>query len=532
MEFGILSLIPPLVTVIMAFLTRQIVISLLVGIFTGATIIAGFDPIAGFFSTFDTFVIPAAVSSSRISILVFTLTISGMIAVVSAMGGTAAIAKSLSKNVKTARGAQLMTSLAGCLVFFDDYANILIVGPTMQPLSDNLKVSREKLTYIVHTTAGIVAGVAIMTTWIGFEISLVTEAFDGLGYEVNGFLIVLQNIPYMFYNLLAIVISFMIAYSMRDFGPMYKAEKRARLTGKLVADDAIISDTDDVSTNAAQEEKVEGKIIYALLPILTMVLVTFFGIWASGYAGLEEEVSFLSFEGLRLSFGMADPMPPIVWAAVLSSLVACGIAIFKMKFSISKTYKIWLKGFLDLGEVAIILVLAWAIGGVVSTMGTAEYLISIVSGNISAGFIPAIVFLVSCIISFSTGTSWGTMPIVFPIAIPLIAAFVDDPTQSPLVLATIAAVLSGSIFGDQTSPISDSSIISAATTRCDLMHHIKTQIPYALVPAGLATLSYLLVGFLSLNPWVCLLIGIVILALVIKFFGKSTKYEDLIKEKE
>lgn len=221
---------------------------------------------------------------------------------------------------------------------------------------------------------------------------------------------------------------------------------------------------------------------------------------------------------------------PVVWAAVLSTLVAAVIAKFGCKMPVKDIYHSWLNGFCGLCEVGIILVLAWSIGGVIAQLGTANYLISVAVGNVPAGILPAIIFVISCVISFSTGTSWGTMPIVFPIAIPLVAAFVEDPTDSALILASIAAVLSGSIFGDQTSPISDSSIISAASTGCDLLHHIKTEIPYSIVPAGLAVIGYLLIGFAGLPALILLVAGTTAIAVIVRFAGKSTKIDDLRKE--
>lgn len=294
MEYGILSLIPPLLAITLAFCTKQVVLSLLIGTFSGALILNDFNIITGFTTTFSTYVSEAMTDSSHAAILVFTLTIGGMVALVTATGGLQAIAAKLSKRIKSPRGAQIITSILGCLVFFDDYANILVVGPTARPLSDSLRVSREKQTYIVHTTAGIVAGIAVMTTWIGFEIGLVNDAFAEMGYEVNGFGMILKNIPYMFYNIFAIIILFVVAIMMRDFGPMYKAEKRARLTGKLIADNARISEEDMTSVQKAQD----GRVYYAVLPILTLVLVIFFGIWISGYQSLETDALLFSWEGL------------------------------------------------------------------------------------------------------------------------------------------------------------------------------------------------------------------------------------------
>lgn len=523
MDYGILVLIPPVLTVVLAFLTRQVVVSLIAGLFSGALILANGNIVDAFTSTFSGYVTGAIGDGSHPAILVFTLTIGGMTSLLTATGGLQAVAKKLSKKIKSARAAQIITSILGCLVFFDDYANILIVGPTTRPLADSLNVSREKQTYIVHTTAGVVAGIALMTTWVGFEIGLVTDTFSSLGYEVNGFAMIVKNIPYMFYNILAIIIMFVIAITLKDFGPMYEAEKRARLTGKVVADNTAvegeITDADDME---------EGKIIYAILPILTLVVVIFAGIWVSGYHSLEAgTVEFFSFEGLRTCFGEADPFPPIVWAAVLSTFVAAVIAKIGKKMSLADIYQAWAKGFLSLCEAMIILVLSWAIGSMIGELGTANYLINLASGNIPAAVLPAIVFIISCLVSFATGTSWGTMPIMFPIALPVVAAFVTDPTESTLVIATIAAILSGSIFGDQTSPISDSSIISAASTGCGLLDHIKTEVPYEIVPAALAVIGYLLIGLLKLPVLLVLALGCAGVIAFVHIFGKSTKEEDL-----
>lgn len=524
MEYGILTLIPPILTVVLAFLSRQVMLSLIVGLFSGALILTNGNIITAVTDVFTDSVIGAINDSSHAAILVFTLTIGGMTSLLTATGGLQAVAKKLSRKIKSARGAQIITSILGCLVFFDDYANILIVGPTTRPLSDSLNVSREKQTYIVHTTAGVVAGIALMTTWVGFEIGLVTDTFSSLGYDVNGFAMIVRNIPYMFYNILAIVIMFVIAITLKDFGPMYDAEKRARLTGKVVDDSTKISESDIVNV----KENEEGKVIYAVLPILTLIAVIFFGIWLSGYNSLEEgTVTFWSFEGLRISFGEADPFPPIVWAAMLSTFVAAIIAKFGKNMKAEEIYQSWLQGFLSLCEAMIILVLAWAIGTVISELGTADYLIKLTEGTIPVEVMPAIVFVISCFISFATGTSWGTMPIMFPIALPVVAALVSDPTNSSLVIATIAAILSGSIFGDQTSPISDSSIISAAATGCGLLEHVKTELPYEAVPAAFAVAAYLLIGILHLSVGIVLLIGIVGIIIFANIFGKSTKKEDL-----
>lgn len=523
MEYGILSLIPPILACGLAFATKQVVVSLLIGLFSGALILQNYNLLNAFTETCGTYITGSITSTGHAATIIFLLVMSGMIALVEESGGLQTIAKSLSTKIKNEKAAQVITSLLGCLVFFDDYANILIVGPTARPISDRVGVSREKQTYIVHTTAGVVAGIAVFTTWIGFEMGLIDDAFSAMGYDVNAFTIVIQNIPYMMYNILAIVLLFAVAIMVRDFGPMYNAEKRARTTGQVISENAHHADD---FTEISENTK-ESKLIYALLPIITFALVTFFGLWYSGYEFVEEGTKFFSIDGFRDSLANADPMPVCVWASMASLAVAVVISKFFLKDKFQHIYSTWLKGFTGLCEVCIILVLAWGLGTVINDIGTAEYIISLVGDKAPVEVFPAVIFIVSCLISFATGTSWGTMPIMFPIAIPLVSSMVKDPTNSTLVIATVAAVLSGCIFGDQTSPISDSSIVTSASVGCDLLDHIKTEAPYEVFPALLAVVGYLLIGFCGISVWIVLAITTIAAVLFVRFVGKSTKKEDL-----
>ena len=523
MDYGILSLVPPILACGLAFATKQVVVSLLIALFSGALILQNYNLLNAFTETCGTYITGSITSSGHAATIIFLLIMSGMIALVEESGGLQTIAKSLSGKIKNERAAQVITSLLGCLVFFDDYANILIVGPTASPISDRVGVSREKQTYIVHTTAGVVAGIAVFTTWIGFEMGLINDAFSAMGYQINAFTVVIKNIPYMMYNILAIVLLFAVAGMVRDFGPMYNAEKRARTTGQVLSEN---DHKTDYSLEAVQNTK-ESKLTYALLPILTFALVTFFGLWYSGYEFVGREIAFFSIDGFRESLANADPMPVCVWASMASLIVAVLISKLFLKDSFQHIYETWLKGFTDLCEVCIILVLAWGLGSVINDIGTADYIISLVGDKAPAEIFPAVIFIVSCLISFATGTSWGTMPIMFPIAIPLVSSLVENPTESTLVIATIAAVLSGCIFGDQTSPISDSSIVTSAAVGCNLIDHIKTEAPYELFPALLAVVGYLLIGFCSISVWIVLVITTILTIAFVRFIGKSTQRADL-----
>jgi len=237
-SFGVFSLIPPLLAIALAFLTKQVILSLFLGIFSGVMMLNGFNPFISFLRTLDTYILGSLADGWNAGIIIFTLAIGGMVGIIGKMGGTKAIAEELSKKAKNAKSAQLATTLMGVLVFFDDYANTLIVGPTMRPLTDKMNVSREKLSYIVDSTAAPVAGMAFISTWIGYEIGLIADVFTGIGIEGNFFMVFINTIPYAFYNIFTLVLIYTLIIQGRDYGPMYDAEVRARTTGKVLADGA------------------------------------------------------------------------------------------------------------------------------------------------------------------------------------------------------------------------------------------------------------------------------------------------------
>lgn len=518
-EYGIWSLLPPLVAILLAFISKQVILSLFLGIFTGAMMLVEGNFIEkifhGFINSFGE-VVGAVADGWHAGILVFTLMIGGMIGVVARTGGTRAIANALAKKAKTARSAQIATMIMGVAVFFDDYANTLVVGPTMRPLTDKMNVSREKLSYIVDSTAAPVAGMALISTWVGYELGLIQEAFEALSMDVNGYEVFLKSIPFRFYDIFALVMVFLIAYMMKDFGPMYQAEKRARLEGKVLADDA-----NPMANTEAMKEEADGNVWNALAPILTLVVVSFAGLW---YSGGGADMPF-TFEGIRDAFGAADASVALIWGAALGSIVAIVMAVTQKLLTLNEAFDAWVEGFKALVITAIILTLAWSLGSIVGQVDTAGYLVSALSDTLAAGLIPFVVFLFAMLIAFATGTSWGTMAILMPLAIPL--AHELGGADMHLIYATLGSVLTGSIFGDHCSPISDTTIMSSMASASDHIDHVKTQMPYALTAAAVAAaVGYIPAGF-GLSPWISLPIGIIVIFLIIKFVGKSVKEEDL-----
>jgi len=525
-DFGIISLLPPVLAIALAFITKQVILSLFLGIFTGAMMLNGWNPFIGFLRTLDQYIIGALADGWHASIIIFTLSIGGMVGIVSKMGGTKAIAESLAKKATTARGAQIVTAVLGCLVFFDDYANTLIVGPTMRPLTDKLKVSREKLAYIVDSTAAPVVGLAFVSTWVGYEIGIMTDAYAKIGVDINGFEVFFRTIPYAFYNLFAIVLVFSIAIMNRDFGSMYKAEKRARTTGKVLADGAhpMSSDSMDFDENKAEADKKPLKVKNAVIPILTLVIVAFAGLWYNGYQA-DPSVGAMD---LRSCFGNADAGVALVWASIVASIVAGVMSKVQGYTNLQETFDTWVDGAKSLLITGIILILAWSIGTITSEVGTADFLVRTISDSVPGGLLPILVFIISCLVAFATGTSWGTMAIVVPLAIPLANAYIQtDPTTSTLILATLSAVLSGSIFGDHCSPISDTTIMSSMASGSDHIDHVKTQAPYAIFGACITIISYFLVGMVHVPVGVVLVIGVAAIIGFVKFVGKSTSEKTL-----
>ncbi|WP_105619698.1 Na+/H+ antiporter NhaC family protein [Vallitalea okinawensis] len=522
--FGAWSLIPPILAILLAFLTRQVILSLFLGVFSGVLMVYGGDIFTSFLRTLDTYLLGSLADSWNAAIIFFTLSIGGMAGIVAKSGGTKAVAEWLAKKAKTPRAAQISTIFAGIFIFFDDYANTLIVGPTMRPMTDKMKISREKLAYIVDSTAAPIVGLAAISTWVGYEIGIISGVFGDLGVDTNFFLLFMKTVPFTFYNIFAIALVIYLAALKKDYGPMYKAEKRARLEGKLLADDAK-----PMSNLETQSEEVNAgvtpKISSALIPIITLIVTAFVGLWYNGYTYVVEDG--VSWTNMAECFGAADPSVALIWAAIFASIVAGVTAMVNKTMKLGEVFDSWIEGCKSLFITAVILVLAWSIGTIVSEIGTADFLVGYVQTSIPAILLPIIVFIISCLVAFATGTSWGTMAIVVPLAVPLAANYVNgSPEASILVLATLSSVLSGSIFGDHCSPISDTTIMSSMASGADHMDHVKTQIPYALTGAAFAIIGYLITGLVS--SWIgvvlALLFGILGIGLFVKYVGKSVDF--------
>ena len=538
-KFGIWTLIPPLVAISLAFITKNVIVSLVIGIMSGGFIlnISGNNPfMALFYSFLD--LIQRAVNSLadpwNAGIILQVLAIGGVINLVGKMGGAKAIAEALSKRAKSAKSAQIITWFAGLLVFFDDYANSLIIGPMMRPVTDKMKISRERLAFIIDATAAPVAGIAIISTWIGLEVGLIGSAFDSIGVETNAFGVFLNTIPFRFYNILILGFIVITALLLKDFGPMRKAELECRRGG------LNLSSNEDVNKELSKHDELEPlpgvklSVWNAIIPIGALILGALFAFYYSGYTtimGGEDSAviqlmqnSPASFDAIKEAFSNADASVALFQSAFFAGLVAIIMGVAKKIFTLSEALDIWVDGMKTLIITGVILICAWSLSSVIKELGTAKYLIQLLSGSLPPFILPSLIFVLGAIISFATGTSYGTMGILMPLAIPL--AYSINPDMSYVIVAT-SAVLTGAIFGDHCSPISDTTILSSMGAGCNHIDHVRTQMPYAIFVAVITIVfGYIPAGF-GLPVYVVLPIAFVAMFIGIQIFGKSVEVEDI-----
>ena len=538
-KFGIWTLIPPLVAISLAFITKNVIVSLVIGIMSGGFIlnISGNNPfMALFYSFLD--LIQRAVNSLadpwNAGIILQVLAIGGVINLVGKMGGAKAIAEALSKRAKSAKSAQIITWVAGLLVFFDDYANSLIIGPMMRPVTDKMKISRERLAFIIDATAAPVAGIAIISTWIGLEVGLIGSAFDSIGVKTNAFGVFLNTIPFRFYNILILGFIVITALLLKDFGPMRKAEIECRRGG------LNLSSNEDVNKELSKHDELEPlpgvklSVWNAIIPIGALILGALFAFYYSGYTtimGGEDSAviqlmqnSPASFDAIKEAFSNADASVALFQSAFFAGLVAIIMGVAKKIFTLSEALDIWVDGMKTLIITGVILICAWSLSSVIKELGTAKYLIQLLSGSLPPFILPSLIFVLGAIISFATGTSYGTMGILMPLAIPL--AYSINPDMSYVIVAT-SAVLTGAIFGDHCSPISDTTILSSMGAGCNHIDHVRTQMPYAIFVAVITIVfGYIPAGF-GLPVYVVLPIAFVAMFIGIQIFGKSVEVEDI-----
>ncbi len=522
--FGIWSLVPPVLAIGLAMTTRRVVLSLFLGVVAAAMIVARGNPVTAAVFTFETSLWAALADEGHLRVFAFTLLMGAMVGVIHRSGGMLGVVDKLAPLARSRRGGQLLTWLLGLIIFFDDYANTLLLGTTMGPVSDRLKISREKLSYLVDSTAAPVAGLALVSTWVAGEIGYIEDGLVGLTFttSADGFTVFVATIPYRFYVLLALLLVPMIAVLGRDFGPMLTAERRAIAHGGQPRRDGGVAAADEHSAGVATHW------LNAVVPILIVLAVTCGLLWTTGAAVVRADQNKAATFFNIVSSG--DSYLALVYGSLAGVVAAFLLARLQKILTVEQCRSAALDGARLMLPALMILWLAWSLSGVTKEkyLGTGTYLAGLLEGHVSVVWMPTLVFLLSSLVSFATGTSWGTMGLLTPLVVRVTYGMlaVDGApidVNDPLLVGTIGSVLAGSIFGDHCSPISDTTVLSAQASQCDLTQHVVTQLPYALLAGGVAVVAGTIpVGF-GISVWLTLPAAVFALFTCLLIFGRRVE---------
>jgi Na+/H+ antiporter NhaC len=520
-----LAILPPLVAILVALIYKRVIPALFTGVLLGAWLIEGLT-VGGFWrgllSSFEVYVVNSLADRDNAAIILFSMMIGGMVGIISRNGGMQGIVNGIVRWADSVRHASLATAAMGLAVFFDDYANTLVVGNTMRPVTDANRVSREKLAYIVDSTAAPVACIALVTTWIGYEVGLIGDALQSMpGIEMDAYLLLLNTIPYSFYPILAVLFVFMVAATGRDFGPMLAAEQAARTADGASRQLEDVDQNNDSAPITPVEDK-PHRAINAIVPVAVLILGVLGGLYFTGRVNVE-----VAEPSLRDIIGAADSYRALLWASFLGVLTAAVLSLGQRILDLEETVDAWYRGLRSMLMALIILLLAWALGETTEILETADFLVSVLGDSLPAFAVPALVFILAAITAFATGSSWGAMGILIPLVMPLTWAVLkaqglDGPEHLHILYSAISAVLAGAVWGDHCSPISDTTILSSLASGCEHIEHVRTQLPYAFLVGITGLLTGTLPVALGMPWWLGIGLGAIILYTMLRLFGTQT----------
>jgi len=518
---GWISITPPLLAILIALTLRSVVPALMLGIWLGAAALQPFTLLGifnGLLSAFEVYVVKALADRDHAAIILFSMMIGGMVGIITRNGGMARIVTMMVSRARTAVAGQVSVWLMGLMIFFDDYSNTLVVGNTARPLTDHLKISREKLAYIVDSTAAPVVCLALITTWIGYEVGLIDAATRGIAeLDEPAYTMFLRSIPYSFYPILAVIFVLAVSATGRDMGPMYHAELRARR--------GQVSPVDSNETPALQGDQLEPKAdvpmraVNAFIPLAVLIVSLIAGLYITGKG-----------ETLTDIIGSADAYKAMMWASLLGALTAGIMTVGQRILTTHETVDAWFGGVRAMLFAMIILILAWSLSSVTEDLHTADYLVTILADTLRPELVPAAVFLLSAVTAFTTGTSWGTMGILMPLVVPLCWAVLQangiaDAEHMHILYSAIACNLAGAVWGDHCSPISDTTVLSSMASGCDHIEHVRTQMPYAVLVGSVGLLLGTIPGGFGFPPLLSLLLGCALLLAVLRYYGNRADDE-------
>jgi len=514
-EMPYLCLLAPALAIILSFITKKVHLSLAIGVLAGFVIVV-FNSPEKFSEHIFSFSKEVFFDFEKIKIIIFTVLVSLMVSVMIFNGSIGSIANRIGKFADSNKKAQLMTWFTGLIIFFDDYANTLIVGNTLRPITDKYRVSREKLAYIVDGTAAPVAAIALVSTWIGYEVNQISISMETyLGQtEISPYVFFIQSLKYSYYPILTLIFIFMTINMEREFGPMLKAKPCFPY---------------EIGEIKKDENKLPNFFL-ALLPVILMLLVSLGWMVYSGYKNLGGiSFNFSELIGILSSLiGAADGVTSLLIGSLVGFLTAQVVCVSIVN---DRNYiKTLIEGVKKILDPLLILILAWSLGHFIAELETADFIINLLPDETTPYILPGSIFIVSAIISFATGSSFSTMGIMYPIALPLVLSICQTNGLNPeatneILFHGIAVVLAGSVFGDHCSPISDTTILSSLASKCDHIQHVKTQLPYALSVGGVSIFLSFTLANVGIHPIAVFIIGILILYMILKIFGsKMPKY--------
>ena len=490
------SLMPAVVAILLALITKEVYSSLFLGVVLGGLLYANFSFIGTINHVFNDGIVASISDSYNVGILVFDVFLGALIILMNRAGGSAAFGRWAKAHVKTKVGAQLATIALGVLIFIDDYFNCLTVGAVMRPLTDEHKISRAKLAYLIDATAAPVCIIAPISSW--------AAAVTGFVEGANGFELFLKAIPYNFYAILTIVMMLTLAFRNFDYGPM----KVAEMSNHLNKTDDEISEEKNVNMN--------GKVIHLVLPVLVLIAASIVGMIYTG--------GFFDGENLVTAFSNADASVGLMYGSAFALVFTIIFFMATKVLNFKDCMDCIPEGFKAMVPAIMILILAWSLKGMTDSLGAKTYVAGLVE-NIAQNhalmsLLPAFVFVIGCFLAFATGTSWGT----FGILIPIIVAVFGGDMSNELMIIGISACMAGAVCGDHCSPISDTTIMASAGAGDNHIEHVSTQLPYALTVAFISMITYVVAGFC--RAWyIALPFGIILMIASLLFIQKITSAE-------
>ena len=490
------ALIPPIVAIGLALITKEVYSSLFIGIVLGGLLSSNWKPVMAMDNLLNSGIIAATADTA--GIFVFLVILGILVALVNKAGGSAAFGKWAEKNIKTRVGAMIATFILGVLIFIDDYFNCLTVGSVMRPVTDSHKISRAKLAFIIDATAAPVCMIAPVSSWA----AAVSEFTEGTGY--SGIELFVRAIPYNFYSLLTLVFVVAIALMKFDFGPMKLHELNA------INNNDLYTCGEKAESMVSEEANSKGKVVDLIFPVLALVIICVLGLL---YVG-----GFFAGDDFITAFGNTDATVGLPWGALIALVITIIYLVARRVVTFKEAMDCIPKGFNAMVPAILILTFATALKNMTGLLGAAEYVDMLMKSAAAglANFLPAIIFHVACVLAFATGTSWGT----FGILIPIVAA-IFDPTSELLIIG-MSACLAGAVCGDHCSPISDTTIMSSAGAQCNHINHVSTQLPYAITVAGVSFVAYILAAFIQ-NAYILLPIAIVLMIATLFVIKAVTK---------